>query len=99
MEISRVVYIKDARKKLKLASWFYGEPRGVIVSRAYEEEDPNPPLEVENGGGETEAAENDDAMSEDSCPGKIRNVAADELVFIVYHVSRWNIQIARKLLY
>lgn len=55
MEISRIVYVKDMRKKLKLASWFYSEPTGMIISRAYDQEDDKPSQETENAATEAPA--------------------------------------------
>ena len=66
MEISRVVYVKDIRKKFKLASWFYSEPTGMIISRAYEEENENVPASTENseGGGDASTESPADAPAE-----------------------------------
>lgn len=40
MRIFKVIYLKNRRRVKKHATWFYGEPEGIIVSRAYQEEDP-----------------------------------------------------------
>lgn len=58
MRIFRVIYIKDRRLVKRHATWFYGEPDGLIISREYQEED-----EGSKPAGEVAKGESDEAAT------------------------------------
>ena len=89
IEIAKISYLRDARWRKRLASWFYDEPVGRIISRAYAEG-------AEEGDGDKTDGDKADKGGEDAeesnpyCDGLGDGYKpAKKLRFLVHHVSYW----------
>lgn len=91
VEISRIVWVQDSKRKFKVGTWFYGEPTGMVISRAYAGEDgkEGSSSDSSSGGGTAPAPPKDTAVpcSEgDDGDSEVKIKAEEgELIFIVYH--------------
>ena len=78
--VYKVEFIRNGRTMQKQGSWFYGEPAGSIISRAYDEE--------EAGGGDASGAAASGGEGS-GCANVVDLLKSnfDGYTFLVYHVS------------
>lgn len=76
MRIYKVIYIKSKRLVKRHATWFYGEPEGIIISRAYQEEDEDAKPAADVKEGESDEAAKAGEPAEPAAPAADADAAA-----------------------